>query len=234
MNKLPAVSGFAAGSRSTAGLGSADLGIFVTASMAQRDVDLIAKTVVYDGYFKIVRYDIRYRLHDGGWSGPVRRELFERGHAAAVLPYDPERDEVVLIEQFRIGAFAADWHPWLIEIVAGIIDDGETAESVIRREAREEAGLEIGDIEPIADYLASPGGTSESVSVFCGRVDAADAGGIRGLDDEGEDIKVSTVSFDALDRMLSSGEIRNAVTIIALQWLLLHRGYVRDKWLGGS
>lgn len=200
--------------------------------MSRDDVEILEQTVVYDGYFKIVRYDVRHRLHAGGWSGSVRRELFERGHAAAVLPYDPDRDEVVLIEQFRVGALAADWHPWLVEIVAGIIDEGETAERVVRREAMEEAGLTVGPLIHMVDYLASPGGSSETVSVFCGRVDASYAGGIYGLDEEHEDIKVSTVRFNELDGMLADGAIRNAVTVIAVQWLLLHRDRVRAQWTG--
>ena len=126
------------------------------------DVDIREKRTVYQGHFRIDRYRLRHRLHEGGWSAEMSREVFERGHAAAVLPYDPIRDEVVLIEQFRVGAYAAGKSPWLVEIVAGIIDPGETPEEVVRREAREEAGLEVGALERIADYLSSPGGASES------------------------------------------------------------------------
>ncbi|MEQ8695449.1 MAG: NUDIX domain-containing protein, partial [Bauldia litoralis] len=104
------------------------------------DVDILEKTTPYKGRFQIDRYRLRYHRFDGAWSEPVLREVFERGHAAAVLPYDPVRDEVVLIEQFRPGPLAAgEASPWLIEIVAGIIDPGETPEEVVRREADEEA-----------------------------------------------------------------------------------------------
>jgi ADP-ribose pyrophosphatase len=194
------------------------------------DVEILEKLAVFQGHFRIDRYRLRHRLHDGGWSPVITREVFERGHAAAVLPYDPVRDEVVLIEQFRIGAFAAGRPPWLTEIVAGIIDPGETPVDVIRRETREEVGLELGDIEPIADYLSSPGGASESVALFCGRVDSARAGGIHGHRGEDEDILVRAYPFAAVQAMLRSASVSNAVTLIALQWLALNRDELRARW----
>lgn len=195
-----------------------------------KDVDVTERKTVYDGYFRIDRYRLRHRLHDGGWSGEMTREMFERGHAVAVLPYDPARDEVVLLEQFRVGALAAGWTPWLIEIVAGIIDEGETVEAVARRETEEEAGCRITDLVHICDYLVSPGGTSECVTLFAGRVDASAAGGVHGLDHEHEDIRVFTLPADEALDMLNRGEIRNAVGIVALQWLALNRNKLRKKW----
>jgi ADP-ribose diphosphatase len=194
------------------------------------DVEIREKRTVYQGHFRIDRYRLRHRLHEGGWSAEMSREVFERGHAAAVLPYDPIRDEVVLIEQFRVGAYAAGKSPWLVEIVAGIIDPGETPEEVVRREAREEAGLEVGALEPIADYLSSPGGASESVVLFCGRVDTAKAGGVHGEPHEGEDILVRVHSFAEVDRMMRTASLSNAVTLIAVQWLALNREGLRARW----
>ena len=194
------------------------------------DVEIREKRTVYQGHFRVDRYRLRHRLHDGGWSAEMSREVFERGHAAAVLPYDPIRDEVVLIEQFRVGAYAAGKSPWLVEIVAGIIDPGETPEEVVRREAREEAGLEVGALEPIADYLSSPGGASESVVLFCGRVDTAKAGGIHGQPDEDEDILVRVHPFAEVERMMRTASLSNAVTLIAVQWLALNREAVRARW----
>lgn len=199
--------------------------------MDDADVEIVARDTCYQGYFRIDRYRFRHRLHDGGWSGEITRELFERGHAVAVLPYDPRADSVVLIEQFRIGAYAARLPCWQTEIVAGIIDPGESPEDVARREASEEAGCAILDLVPVHRYLVSPGGASESVVLFCGRVDSRGLGGVHGLDDEDEDIRVEVVPWAQARARLDEGDIGNAVTIIALQWLALHRDEMRRRWL---
>ena len=146
-----------------------------------KDVEILEKTVCYKGFFRIDRYRLRHRLFNGGWSPPVTRELFERGHAAAVLPYDPLRNEVVLIEQFRIGAMNTPDGPWLLEIVAGIIEPDEITEDVVKRESMEEANCNISDLIPLYDYLASPGGMTERIALFCGRTDTTLAGGIHAV-----------------------------------------------------
>lgn len=196
-----------------------------------KDVEILEREICFQGYFRVDRYRLRHRLFDGRWSGEITREIFERGHAVGVLPYDPAADAVVLIEQFRVGALAAGFPSWLTEIVAGVIGEGETPEEVARREAREEAGCEVSELIPICSYLVSPGGTSESVVLFCGRVNCAGLGGIHGLPDENEDIKVTVVPWAEARRLLDAGEIRNAVSIIALQWLALHRDELRRRWL---
>ncbi|GIK96508.1 MAG: ADP-ribose diphosphatase [Alphaproteobacteria bacterium] len=195
------------------------------------DVEILARETCFQGYFRVDRYRLRHRLFDGRWSGEITREIFERGHAVGVLPYDPAADAVVLIEQFRVGALAAGFPNWLTEIVAGVIDEGETPEEVARREAKEEAGCEVSELIPICSYLVSPGGTSESVVLFCGRVSCAGIGGIHGLPHEDEDIKVTVVPWAEARRLLDAGEIRNAVSLIALQWLALHRDELRRRWL---
>ena len=194
------------------------------------DVRILACDTVYQGYFRVDRYRLQHRRHDGGWTQELTREVFERGHAVAILPYDPRRDEVVLIEQFRVGAHAAGWAPWQLEVVAGIIDPGETAEDVARRESQEEAGLTILELTPIADFLNSPGAVSQTERLFCGRVDAAGAGGIHGLEHEGEDIKVVVVPFAELRGLLAANRVTNAPGLIALQWLLLNRDELRARW----
>lgn len=201
--------------------------------MTEGDFHIIEKSTLFRGYFRVDLYRFKHRLFAGGWSGEVRREVFERGHAVVVLPYDPERDGVVMIEQFRIGAAAAGLPMWQLEVVAGIIDQDETPESVARREAQEEANCDILDLVPVYHYLASPGGTSESVRLYCGRVDSRGLGGIHGLADEHEDIRVEVVSFSEAMARLESGRIGNASTIIALQWLALNREGLRRRWLGG-
>lgn len=193
-------------------------------------VEVIEQETPFRGYFRIDRYALRHELFAGGMSEPLTREVFERGHAAAVLPYDPRRDEVVLVEQFRIGAYAASRHPWLIEIVAGIIDPGETARTVAHRELSEEAGLVADAFEPIGDVFLSPGGTSETVALFCARVDSSQADGIHGLDHEHEDIRVAVMAFAAARAALERGDIVSAPAVIALQWLALHRERLRQIW----
>ena len=195
-----------------------------------KDVEILEKSERYRGYFRIDRYRLRHRLFAGGWSGRIEREVFERGHAVGVLPYDPAADAVVLIEQFRIGALVAGMEPWLIEVVAGIIEEGEAPEDVARRETLEEAGLEIQALMPMCRYLVSPGGSSESVRLYCARVDSRGAGGIHGLAEEHEDIRVEVVPFDTALRLLDEGRVANSVSVIALQWLGLHRDRVRAAW----
>lgn len=194
------------------------------------NLEIIEKTVCYKGFFSIARLRLRHRKYDGEWSDVLTREIFERGHAVAVLPYDPVRDEVVLIEQFRVGALDFPASPWLIEIVAGIIDEGESAEGVAHREMAEEAGCVIEQLEHVCDYLVSPGGTTESTVLYCGRVDTTEAGGVHGLADEGEDIKVSVVTFEEAVALLNSGRINSASPIIALQWLILNRNRLQREW----
>jgi ADP-ribose pyrophosphatase len=200
--------------------------------MTRDDVEIVEQETLYQGFFRLDRYRLRHRLFEGGWSDEQGYEVFERGNAAAVLLYDPDSDAVVLIEQFRPGAFTANrGNPWLVEIVAGIIEDGEDVEQVVRREALEEAGCSIIDLEPIVDVFPSPGGSSEIVSLFCGRVDSRDAGGIHGHADEGENIRVLVEPADDALNRLNGGKINNAILIIALQWLAQHRETVRQTWL---
>jgi ADP-ribose pyrophosphatase len=163
-------------------------------TFSKNDVEIIARETLYSGFFSLELYRFRHRLFNGEMSGEVKREIFERGHAAVLLPFDPVRDEVVLVEQIRIAAFDTSESPWLLEMVAGMVEEGETAEDVARREAMEEAGLVVGRTKPVSNYLASPGGTSERLSVLVGEVDATTAQGIHGLADENEDIRVHVVS----------------------------------------
>lgn len=194
------------------------------------DVEILEKTVCYEGFFKLEKYRLRHRRFAGDMSPVLTRELFERGHAVAVMLYDPARDRIVLLEQFRIGALQFAGGPWLLEIVAGIVEPGERAEEVALRECREETGVEPTTLEPICTYLVSPGGTSESISLFCGRVDSTGVGGLHGLADESEDIRVCTVSFDEAWDLFRQGRINSAAPVIALQWLAMNRTALRERW----
>lgn len=188
-----------------------------------QDVEIIQQDVGFRGFFKLLRVHLRHKLFAGGWSTAITRELFIRGHAAAVLPYDPIRDEIILVEQFRVGAIYEEGSPWLLEVVAGIIEEGETAEDVVRREAEEEAGLVIKQLIPISSYYPSPGGCSERISLFLGEIDASLAPQHGGLSDESEDIRVHRVPRTQAMQWLMEGKLDNASTIIALQWLALRR-----------
>lgn len=199
-------------------------------TFTKNDVEIIARETLYTGFFSLVRYRFRHRLFNGGMSGEVQREIFERGHAAVLLPYDPVRDEVVLIEQIRIAAFDTSDTPWLLEMVAGMIEVGESDEEVARREADEEAGLAVGRVKRMLSYLASPGGTSERNAVLVGEVDATQASGIHGLVDENEDIRVHVVSREQAYQWVEEGTIDNAASVIALQWLQLHYESLQNEW----
>ncbi|EOV8836705.1 ADP-ribose diphosphatase [Cronobacter dublinensis] len=199
-------------------------------TFTKNDVEIIAREKLYRGFFSLDLYRFRHRLFNGEMSGEVRREIFERGHAAVLLPFDPVRDEVVLIEQIRIAAFDTSDTPWLLELVAGMIEPGETVEEVARREAMEEAGLDVGRVKTFMSYLASPGGTSERLSLLVGEVDATTAQGIHGLADENEDIRVHVVSREQAYLWVEEGKIDNAASVIALQWLQLHHHALRNEW----
>ncbi|HDS4386552.1 TPA: ADP-ribose diphosphatase [Enterobacter roggenkampii] len=199
-------------------------------TFAKNDVEIIARETLYSGFFSMDLYRFRHRLFNGEMSGEIRREIFERGHAAVLLPFDPVRDEVVLVEQIRIAAYNVSESPWLLEMVAGMIEEGETVEDVARREALEEAGLVVGRTKPVLSYLASPGGTSERLSIMVGEVDATTAEGIHGLADENEDIRVHVVSREQAYQWVEEGKIDNAASVIALQWLQLHYQTLRNEW----
>ncbi|PUA70626.1 ADP-ribose diphosphatase [Vibrio cholerae] len=198
-------------------------------SFNKKDVEILNKETLFKGFFRMVKYRFKHKRFVGGWSEPVEREMFERGHAAAMLPYDPIRDQVVIIEQIRVGALEHA-QPWQLEIVAGVIDTDESAEQVVRREAVEEAGLSVGRIEKITSYYPSSGGCSEKLDVFIGEVDCTQAGGIHGLDCEGEDIKVHVMSRTEAYQLVKDGRIENGASIIALQWLALNYQPLQQQW----
>jgi len=191
---------------------------------------IINHEIIFQGYFRMEKFDLQHEQFAGDWTGTFQREIFERGSAVAVLPYDPIRDKVILIEQFRAGAIGTQQPPWLKEIVAGIIETGETQQDVARRETLEEAGCEIQRLEKICQYYVSPGGTTEQCALYCAQVDSTGAGGIFGLDHEFEDILVEAVDLEQARNWLEDGTINSAASIIALQWLLLNRDRLRQDW----
>jgi ADP-ribose pyrophosphatase len=193
--------------------------------------EILEKEIVYPGFFRMEKYRLKHTMFAGGWSAEISRELFVRGSCVAVLLYDPEADKVILIEQFRAGAISQPDRAWLIEIVAGAIEEGETAEEVAYRESMEEAGCEIQELMVINQFYTTPGGSSERITLFCGKVDSSHAGGIYGLDHEDEDILVRAVDFDEAYQWIENGTIESAIPILAIQWLALNRQQLRQKWL---
>ncbi|USD32022.1 MULTISPECIES: ADP-ribose diphosphatase [Vibrio] len=194
-----------------------------------QDVEILSKETLFKGFFRMIKYRFRHKLFEGGWSEVIEREMFERGHAAALLPYDPVTDQVVLIEQIRVGALEHD-HPWQFEIVAGVIDTNESSEQVVRREAVEEAGISVDYVTKVTSYYPSSGGCSEKLDVYVGKVDASTAQGVHGLDYEGEDIRVHVVSRETAYQWVTNGKFENGASIIALQWLQLNYQTLREQW----
>ena len=179
--------------------------------------------ILFSKYFKLEEYSLSHELFGGGYSDVFTREIFERGSVVAVLPYDPERRQVVLIEQFRAGAIGDAETPWLLECVAGVIEQGESQDQVAIRESREEAGCEIRQLHHISRYYVSPGGTTEICTLYCGIIDSTDVGGIHGLAEENEDIRVELLDADLAYQRVRDGTIKSSATIIALQWLELNQ-----------
>jgi ADP-ribose pyrophosphatase len=194
------------------------------------DVKVLERKECHRRFLRIDLLTLQHRRFEGGWVGPVVRELMIRRPAVGVLLYDPARDEIVLVRQFRVGVLNEKDSPWLLELVAGMIEEGESEESVARRESEEEANLRPSELERICEYYCSPGTTNEKITLYCGKVDASTAGGIYGLDNEHEDIEVVTMSYAEAVAGLDSGLIDNAMTIVALQWLMLNKDRLLESW----
>ncbi len=199
--------------------------------MSEAEVEVLERTTPYRGYMRLDHYKLKHKIFDEGWSIELSREVLERGECVGLLPFDPERDEVVLLEQFRIGGYTSPKaSPWQIECVAGMIEPGHLAEETALREAEEEAGVNVTEMVSMHHYLTSPGCTSETIELFCGCIDSEGIGGVYGLAEEGEYIRVFVVTAQEAFAMLDRGEIGNAMTIIALQWLKLHHAMICEKW----
>lgn len=184
------------------------------------DVEISHNDIVYDGFFKMRALRLRHRLFAGGWSKDISRELFVRDPAVGVVLYDRSNDLIGLVEQFRVGALQEEIGPWCLEVVAGIVEEGESAEEVARREVQEETGLLIRELDYICNYLSSPGGSNERLDLFCGHCNLSKSGGsLHGLVGEGEDIKFHVMAAAEVFAELYQGRFNNAATLICLQWL---------------
>ncbi|CAE7163493.1 nudF [Symbiodinium microadriaticum] len=197
---------------------------------SKSDVEVVRRETPFDSFLKVDKLRLHHRLFEGGRSGEIDRELLVKTPAVGVLLYDPEREEVVMVRQFRVGMLDDEDSPWPLELVAGLVDTDETEEQVAIRETSEETGLKANKLAKICAYFNSPGASSEKVHLFCARVDARSAGGIHGLDHEHEDIQVEVLSVAEAFAAVESGAINNAMSIIALQWLQLNRNSLLTGW----
>lgn len=198
---------------------------------SELEFETLQKEKLYHGFFQLNRYTFRNELFAGGWSDSFQREIFERGHAAAALLLDPDKEVLVLVEQFRPGAVETEESPWLIEPVAGIIEAGESPADVVTRESVEEAGCQVKRLHKICEYLVSPGGTTERIWLFLAEVDSDGISDLGGLDHENEDIRIHKMPVNLVFEMLENGQLNNAMTLIAVQWLKLNWSDRANFWL---
>jgi ADP-ribose pyrophosphatase len=244
-------------------------------SFTHIDVEVLGREIVYQGFFKMKKLQLRHRLFEGGWTPTITREVFVRGQAVAAVMYDPDNQLIGLIEQFRVGALskftlgevtladpvlgasntvvvdddlqattlnditkvASSLHkggnaqtnsPWLYEVVAGMTEPGEAPEDVILRELLEEAGMTPGKLMPICQYFTSPGGTDETLVLFCALGDLTQVEGVHGLPGEHEDIRVLILPEQDVFDDLYDGRFNNAATLICLQWLYLNKEKIKN------
>lgn len=193
-------------------------------------VKILSKTRGFSGFNTVDVLQLQHEQFAGGLGKPIQREVIDRGRAAAIIPYDPWADRIILIEQFRVGAYAAGLAPWQVEVVAGRYGENETPEQVVRREAVEEIGRPVDLVEFLCAYLINPASTTEHMSLFIGRVDASDAEGVHGLEHEGEDIRAFSLPADEAIGWIGTEKLSNATLLIAMQSFAIHRARLREQW----
>tara|TARA_Y100001935_G_C17180992_1_gene445129 strand:+ start:104 stop:685 length:582 start_codon:yes stop_codon:yes gene_type:complete len=183
---------------------------------------IISKKNIYSGFFEMNEVILKYKKYNGSWSKEVKRELFGGSQVAAVLPYDPIKKEIVLIQQFRPGTISKNLNNYLNEIVAGIIDHGEDPEVAASRECYEETGCEVNKLIPIQGYFPAPGSSESYYHLFLAEIESFEGDRIMGLETENEDILVKSYKSSQVEKMLKKGEILNGLSLIALQWFFLN------------
>ena len=184
----------------------------------QKNWQIVKEETGYSGFYTLFKYALQHELFSGGQGAPIEREVLHKGRAAAVIPYDPGLDSTLLIEQFRAGAIRDDDSPWLLECIAGMVEEGESEEALVRREAKEEAGIDIDEVHHLTTYYPSPGGSTETIAIYWALTDLSKAGGVYGLPSEGEDIRAFVIKFDEALELVKSGRINNSLGIISMLW----------------
>ena len=183
---------------------------------------ILKKKNLYNGFFKMNEVTLKYKKYDGSWTNKIKRELFGGAKVSAVLPYDPIKNEIVLIQQFRPGTISKNDNNYLDEIVAGIIDPGETPEETAIRECYEETGCKIKKLTPIQGYFPAPGSSESYYYLYLGEIKTISETRIMGLESENEDIFVKSYKIDEVRSKMNDGKILNGLTLIALQWFFLN------------
>lgn len=201
----------------------------IRTDLSNDSVVVVDREVSHAGFFLTKTYRLQHPKFDGTLGAPVMREVFVATDAAIVLPYDPERDRVLLVEQFRMGPYGrGDGKPWMLEPVAGRIDGGETPEQTAYRECVEEAGLALKGLEHISSHYCSPGGSTEYFHCYLGLCDLPEeVQGQGGLDTEHEDIRTHVLPFERAYDLIASGEADNGPLIMSLIWLSKERDRLR-------
>ena len=182
---------------------------------------IINKKNLYSGFFSLNKYEFIHKKHNGEWTSNVEREVFSGAHVSSLLPYDPIKKEIILIQQFRAGALSRYDENYLLEIVAGIVDEGENPEQTAIRECFEETGCEVKKIHPIQSYFPAPGSSESYYHLYLGEIQTFDGERIKGLEKENEDILVKSFKIDEVRQMLKEKKIMNGLTLVALQWFFL-------------
>ncbi len=202
---------------------------FLRPTFSDEDVEVVERESLYQGFFSMQRVDYRHKLYRGGWSSVIEREVLFRGEAVGAVLYDPEHDLIGLVEQIRPGAMGGRQSPWCVEVVAGMVEPGETTEDVVWRELREEANITPCSVEYVCEYMSSPGGCDERLHVYCALASLSGLdGNINGLDEEGEDIRLLVLPAGQVFEHLYSGRFNNAATLIALQWLQINHARLKS------
>lgn len=199
------------------------MNIIKQATYGINDYKIHQREYLYRGFLQVEKVSLSHQLFNKtSYTPTIQRELIHRPEAAGVLLYDDEQQKFALIEQFRVGAMDDEQSPWQLEIIAGVLDGDETPESCIRREALEESGCEVDDLEHLFTFYPSAGACSELFHLYSAKVKLPKEGGIFGMPDEGENIQLHLISYQDLNTLLTNGRLRNAPVIMALQWLKQH------------
>lgn len=195
----------------------------------ENDVEVRATKTLSSGHYALSTLELKHKCFNGDWTNWLIREQIKRDDAVCAILWDPRKDKVVMVEQFRVGVLSRQDSPspWLVEIVAGLIDPGETPEQAIRREAEEEAGCRIKELIPIAEFYNTPGGFSEKSTVFCGIIDLPDS--LVNNPDDDEDLKIHVFEWPQIQNLLSN-TTTSASSLVALQWLTFHHDSLKTKY----